>query len=570
MSLVGSLEDLGLADILQIVSLSRKSGMLVLRSESGDGRIVLRDGLVQGAAIKGEPEDLRSLLVGRAGVDAQAFDRARGAASGGLQLDEALNRECGLAPERLAALRREHVERSVMRMFGWRTGEFSFEIREELSADDRDLLLPSGLNSQYLAMEATRLGDESSHSGGAPGPLDDLDGSDVAEPVFSGEEPSAPAEPLPAVAVDVVAIGAAQRSEPEPEPEDASAPAEVVVAGSTAGPTPVAVSVLGQTDTRAASAGYLVAVDSDLSSLEWLKASLDGVCRRVHIFQHREAALDRIRQHLMRGIVPTVVLCDVGRTSRIESAQGFIQRLRALAPAMPILALRPEHVPQGAAEGFDGVVIRPSSPSADPKRWHLYKALAQRVRDELGPWLRGEHKTSARRRVLNGLDRLKGVSERLRDPATQGEVLTLVLDYAADAFARVAMFMVRDEVAVGMAQRGLPATGGPDDAGLRAMELGPGALPELFEEVLAERTARRRPMRGDLDLRFATRLGAATPREAYAAPIESGGRVVALIYADNLPDEKPLPDTTAFEIVLHEAGLVLDRAVLERALAERG
>jgi hypothetical protein len=53
------------------------------------------------------------------------------------------------------------------------------------------------------------------------------------------------------------------------------------------------------------------------------------------------------------------------------------------------------------------------------------------------------------------------------------------------------------------------------------------------------------------------------------APIESGGRVVALIYADNLPDEKPLPDATAFEIVLHEAGLVLDRAVLERALAER-
>ena len=135
------------------------------------------------------------------------------------------------------------------------------------------------------------------------------------------------------------------------------------------------------------------------------------------------------------------------------------------------------------------------------------------------------------------------MSERLRDPATQGEVLTLVLDFAAEAFARVAMFMLRDEVAVGMAQRGLPPTGGPDDAALRAIELGPGALPELFEEVLAQRSARRRGMRGELDRRFAIQLGAATPREAYAAPIESGGRVVALIYADNLPDEQPLPDT---------------------------
>ena len=152
MSLVGSLEDLGLADILQIVSLSRKSGMLMLRSESGDGRILLRDGLVQGAAIKGEPEDLRALLLAQGCVDGAGFDRARSlAGSESIGLDLALQRECGLAPDRLTALRREHVERSVLRMFGWRTGEFSFEIGDDLSVADRDLMLPSGLNSQYLA-----------------------------------------------------------------------------------------------------------------------------------------------------------------------------------------------------------------------------------------------------------------------------------------------------------------------------------------------------------------------------------------------------------------------------------
>src|SRR5262245_9679485 len=102
MSLVGSLEDLGLADILQIVSLSRKSGMLMLRSESGDGRIVLRNGLVQGAAIKGEPEDLRALLVSQGCVEAQAFNRARHRAGAeSLALDEALERECGLGHDRL-------------------------------------------------------------------------------------------------------------------------------------------------------------------------------------------------------------------------------------------------------------------------------------------------------------------------------------------------------------------------------------------------------------------------------------------------------------------------------------
>jgi hypothetical protein len=587
MSLVGSLEDLGLADILQIVSLSRKSGMLFLRSESGEGRIVLRDGLVHGAAIKGEPEDLRALLVAQEQVDADAFERARTLArTASIELDQALHRECGLEPERLGSVRREHVERSVLRMFGWRSGEFSFEIRDELSADDRELLLPSGLNSQYLAMEATRLGDE---FGSPIPPADaDRDDEDALEPVFSGEngdgadtdpmlEEDPEPEPLPAAAVDAVALGAARRADAEALAEEPVAapseaprePAEVQIAIGASGPTPVAVSVLPSPAPSAATAGHLVAIDSDLSSLEWLKASLDGLCRRVHIFQHRDAAFERIRQYLMRGIVPTVVLAEADGSRRGPRTPSFVRRLRSIAPAMPILALRPEHSGDRAPDGTDGVVFRPNSPTADPKRWHLYRPLATRLRGDLEPWLRGEHKVSARRLALGALARLKGVSERLRDPATQGEVLTLVLDFASESYSRVAMFMVRDDVAVGMAQRGLPPTGGPDDARIRAIELGPEEMPELFEEVLARRAAHHAAIRAPRDRALATLLGAAAPREAYAAPIESGGRVVALVYADNLPDEKPLPDPTAFEIVLHEAGLVLDRALLERALAER-
>jgi hypothetical protein len=49
MSLVGNLEDLSLGDLLQIVSLSQKSGVLALESESGSGQIVFRAGLVHAA-----------------------------------------------------------------------------------------------------------------------------------------------------------------------------------------------------------------------------------------------------------------------------------------------------------------------------------------------------------------------------------------------------------------------------------------------------------------------------------------------------------------------------------------
>ena len=62
-------------------------------------------------------------------------------------------------------------------------------------------------------------------------------------------------------------------------------------------------------------------------------------------------------------------------------------------------------------------------------------------------------------------------------------------------------------------------------------------------------------------------MRATAPSQVYVAPIESAGCVVALLYADNLPGGAPLGDTTALEIVLHEAGLALDRASLERALS---
>jgi hypothetical protein len=38
------------------------------------------------------------------------------------------------------------------------------------------------------------------------------------------------------------------------------------------------------------------------------------------------------------------------------------------------------------------------------------------------------------------------------------------------------------------------------------------------------------------------------------------------LYADHLPEQRPIGDTSALEVVLSHAGLALDRAVLERAL----
>ncbi len=392
MSLVGSLEDLGLVDILQIVSLSRKSGVLMLRSDSGEGRIVLRDGLAQAAAIKGEVEDLRSLLISEGCADAGSFTEAEAlAASESIALDDALERTCGIDAERLVALRREHVERSVMRMFGWRAGEFSFEIRDDLGEQDDGLRLPTGLNTQYLAMEAARMGDEA-------GPADDANEEEEDGMMFSGESgatslagsPSAAKSAVDAVAE--VAIDRVEREAADGDDADVDSPAdageEVAIEAPTGGDTRVPVSVSG--GLPLVPTGTLVAIDADLSTLEWLKASVDGIFERTHIFQRRDSALVRIRQYLVRGTVPIVVLADAPADRRGPDAENFAERLRSLAPAMPILALCAENDSLATPACVDGVLRRPTSPSPDPDRWHLYEPLAERVRSELAPWLAGD------------------------------------------------------------------------------------------------------------------------------------------------------------------------------------
>lgn len=322
---------------------------------------------------------------------------------------------------------------------------------------------------------------------------------------------------------------------------------------------------------------HLVVIDADLCALEWVKAAVEDMYERVHIFQRSEIGIERIRHYLGRGSVPAVLVSQRTPADPLTGSSDvdqLVRRLRSLAPLMPVGVLCEEGRPAPTRIGeAHALLYRPASPGADPGFWSTFADTAAQLRESLA-----EMRTQAPARPRDPapapapdappLARLKDVSARLRDPSSQGDVLSLVLDYAAERFNRVAVFMLRDDRITGMAQLGLARAGGPEDDELRRIELSDDTMPELFRAALESRGAVKAAPTGEFDRRLTSLLGSRPPSVAYAAPIESGGRLVAMLYADELPAEGPLGDTTALEIVLHEAGLALDRALLERALAD--
>jgi hypothetical protein len=541
MSLVGSLEDLGLADVLQIASLSRKSGILRLRSDGGDGSIALRDGAICAASIKGEPESLAAILEASGAVSTSVIDAARATSlATGASFREVLVSPDQLGAERFETLLREHVETTVLRMFAWLRGEFSLELGAALDAPAAELCLSQGLSAQYVAMEASRSeGDGLAAAYGAEPEAD--------APWFSGEGADTPAPPC-ADAPGAVSVG-------ESTNPHASGGERAIEALPTSAP--------------------LVILDSELLVLEWAKETLSRHFSRVHIFQGSEPAIERVRSYLGRGEVP-VVLLSAHASGSASAAQPLqlIQRLRALAARMPVVLCCDEASVPALRESplaamASALAARPSSTAL--ARSFAHPIVAARLIETLAPWSRraaAPREPAARvaqPAVSLVMQQLREASQRLRSLTAPSEILSLVVDCAAQHLPRVALFAVRDGTAWGIAARGLERCGGPTDARLRRIAT-PVSESAWFQRALDSRRPSVAPPQGEGDLALARQLGTELPDHAYVAPIEVGDEVVALLYGDSLPEGGPARDLSALEVLLHIACIGLDRARLTRAL----
>jgi hypothetical protein len=161
---------------------------------------------------------------------------------------------------------------------------------------------------------------------------------------------------------------------------------------------------------------------------------------------------------------------------------------------------------------------------------------------------------------------LKALTQELRFPNSASEITLLILRFASDMFQRGVLFMVGEREMVGLGQFGLDIDR-PDEE-IREIIL-------LFKEskFLFKIITDKRPYKGILERDSLTEelineIGGKWPCESAFFPIIAEGRIVALLYCDNLTEgEKPM-QTEGLEIFIDQAGLALEKSLLQRRIQE--
>ncbi len=145
MSLVGNLEELGLGEILQIVSLSRKTGVLSLSSRGRDGSVFFRQGQVVRAASSTYQQSLGEVLIQKGVIDlavlrkSLAFQQENGFRE---RLGVILVKNFGISQDIIEEVVREQIENVVFSLFAWAEGTFKFEVQNSIETVDGTKLDP--------------------------------------------------------------------------------------------------------------------------------------------------------------------------------------------------------------------------------------------------------------------------------------------------------------------------------------------------------------------------------------------------------------------------------------------
>ena len=158
MAIKGSLREASIPDVLQLLSMGKKTGCLSVADRSNFGYIFFDQGLITYASIVNRRDRLGDILVKNALISQEQLEEAvdRQAHERDKRLGELLVEMGSLSRPDLERYMRVQIEEAVYYLFTWTAGTFSFE--SDVRPETQDFLV--AISPESLLLEGARRVDE--------------------------------------------------------------------------------------------------------------------------------------------------------------------------------------------------------------------------------------------------------------------------------------------------------------------------------------------------------------------------------------------------------------------------
>ena len=613
MSLLGRLEDLSLTDIIQIVYLSRRTGVLEIINDDGRHTVLFRQGLVVNAASPEHP-DLVSFLEAAGLVTPAQSKLVRQMEESGIPAGVALLEMNVLSRDDLANAVRERILSVVTPLLVSKEGEFNFILSESMSpadlehepdqlfreggfppnkllgsADGEKIKPLKGLEESLKAGKALLRGSASAETTpaslnlGLGQPLE----PPTAPPKLPGTAPSPTGNVLPFPAreeftpVDelpdtsggqaILAVPPDVDRRDRPSSTPAGAAGQFKVAG-------------GLFEVESPDAAYRNVVLFERNPLVRVAARRAFTKEGVKIFQY--GSLDDVRAAMTDLFRSNSFFVTFLELTRDDATLRLLQQLKRRNPRLPVVVIDEEADLRRRHDllrgGADLYLTKPSPARMQPGLVEEELAL---FADELvlfaersfAQWeqLTGGGVEAGRKFYEQAnketMDRsfglLRQLINELSNPNDIGQVSATILRLSAEYLDRGALFMAADDAFVGLGGFGITGGGEPMHARVRSLRI-PRAQPSLLADVVGANEAHHGKMRRTpANVELIDRLGTLMPTEVVALPIMHANRAIGILYGDNAEHRAPIDSMTGLEIFLSQAGYAFGNAVFA---SERG
>jgi hypothetical protein len=572
-SIQGSLEDVGVADVMQFVHLGSSTGTLVLTSDSERVEIGFHEGGVINAW---DSKSLRlgELLVSRELVSKDALDCALAMQAAMpepvLSIGEILMRERVLDPDDLREAVIEQIRGSVSRAVEWNQGSFVFHKGPPRRRDefDPDAVLEYKLNTQGLLLELARTLDHARRG------------------ITSGEHSDLLSEEPDRVGAGVAAARTALKSilgrpEAEPRPTTATSRSATTSAGvarrdTAAKPAPRLPSAVAPPTAAAAPASQQAAPPAPGADAEEQDAGEQGALLENEVDWRplvRVISDDRtfdtrylpdlgcdvevIPFHeiswLSHHAPASVLVVDMRPNRHISELGAITSMISGLSPVV----LLPDVSKAAAVYGLGARAVIPDQPAA----------LASYVRGMITRLGAAGQATLPRPRPESrGFNRLREILADLRGSAPSATRILSLMRVVSDFAERAAIFVVTGNQARIIGAFGKSASGTPLVDVLRRGGTFP--LTGAFAEAIENRailTSAYQPE--DLPAGLAAALGPPGSSNYHLVPITGSEAVLLLIYVDNGDLPRPVEGLDVIELAGAQIGLMFENEVLKRRTA---